>query len=79
MDTQWRHKSKKSENSQIQLEDFSEVGKPNNDIDYDQLWKCSNCKYENEKDETSCSACETAKPSKAFQGFKVHIYVTKNY
>ena len=39
--------------------------KPNDDIDYDQLWKCSNCTYENEKDKTECSGCETAKPSKA--------------
>ena len=39
--------------------------KPSNDIDYDQLWKCSKCKYKNEKDQTSCAVCEMAKPTRA--------------
>ena len=39
--------------------------KPTDDIDYDQLWECSNCKYKNENDQTSCAVCETARPSKA--------------
>ena len=39
----------------------------NDDIDYDQLWECSHCNYNNEKDKTLCSACETAKPSKAVE------------
>ena len=39
--------------------------KPSDDIDYDQLWKCLICKYENENDQISCAVCETARPSKA--------------